>query len=60
MFAGAGKANADAITLMEKSGVKIIRPDRGPFETAIDPVHKYFANLVGADLIDEVKAAQKK
>ncbi len=59
MFAMAGKANADAIALMEKNGVKITRPDRGPFEKAVDPVHKYFENLVGAELLAEVKAAQK-
>ena len=59
MFVNAGKANADAIALMEKNGVKIVRPDRADFEKAIEPVHKYFANLVGADLLEEVKAAQK-
>ena len=59
MFVNAGKANADAIALMEKNGVKIVRPDRADFERAVDPVHKYFANLVGADLLEEVKAAQK-
>jgi tripartite ATP-independent transporter DctP family solute receptor len=59
MFVNAGKANADAIALMEKNGVKIIRPDRTEFEKAVEPVHKYFANLVGADLLEEVKAAQK-
>ena len=59
MFVNAGKANADAIALMEKNGVKIVRPDRTDFEQAVDPVHKYFANLVGADLLEEVKAAQK-
>jgi TRAP-type transport system periplasmic protein len=59
MFVNAGKANADAIALMEKNGVKVVRPDRADFEKAVDPVHKYFANLVGADLLEEVKAAQK-
>ena len=59
MFVNAGKANADAIALMEKNGVKIVHPDRVDFEKAVDPVHKYFANLVGADLLEEVKAAQK-
>lgn len=59
MYVSAGKANADAIALMEKNGVKVTRPDRAEFEKAIEPVHKYFANLVGADLLDEVKAAQK-
>jgi tripartite ATP-independent transporter DctP family solute receptor len=59
MFVNAGKANADAIALMEKNGVKIVRPDRADFEKAVEPVHKYFANLVGADLLEEVKAAQK-
>ena len=59
MFVNAGKANADAIALMEKNGVKIVRPDRANFEQAVDPVHKYFANLVGSDLLEEVKAAQK-
>ena len=59
MFVNAGKANADAIALMEKNGVKIVHPDRADFEKAVDPVHKYFANLVGADLLEEVKAAQK-
>jgi tripartite ATP-independent transporter DctP family solute receptor len=59
MFVNAGKANADAIALMEKNGVKIVRPERADFEKAVEPVHKYFANLVGADLLEEVKAAQK-
>jgi TRAP-type transport system periplasmic protein len=58
MYVNAGKANADAISLMEKNGVKISRPNRADFEKAIEPVHKYFANLVGADLLEEVKAAQ--
>jgi TRAP-type transport system periplasmic protein len=59
MYVNAGKANTDAIALMEKNGVKVIRPDRTDFEKAVEPVHKYFANLVGADLLEEVKAAQK-
>jgi len=58
MYMNAGKANADAIALMEKNGVKISRPNRADFEKAVEPVHKYFANLVGADLLEEVKAAQ--
>jgi tripartite ATP-independent transporter DctP family solute receptor len=59
MFVNAGKANDDAIALMEKNGVKILRPERADFEKTIDPVHKYFSNLVDADLLEEVKAAQK-
>lgn len=59
MFVAAAKANADAIALMEKNGVKVVRPERAPFEKAVEPVHKYFANLVGVDLLEEVKAAQK-
>jgi TRAP-type transport system periplasmic protein len=59
MYEFAGKSNADAIALMEKNGVKIVRPERAEFEKAVEPVHKYFANLVGADLLEEVKAAQK-
>jgi tripartite ATP-independent transporter DctP family solute receptor len=59
MYEFSGKANADAIALMEKNGVKVVRPDRAAFEKAVEPVHKYFANLVGADLLEEVKAAQK-
>lgn len=59
MFVNAGKANADAIALMEKNGVKIVHPDRAEFAKAVEPVHKYFANLVGPDLLEEVKAAQK-
>jgi TRAP-type C4-dicarboxylate transport system substrate-binding protein len=59
MYVNAGKANADAIALMEKNGVKIVHPDRAAFEKTVEPVHKYFANLVGADLLEEVKAAQK-
>lgn len=58
MYESSGKANADAIALMEKNGVKIVRPERGAFEKAVGPVHAYFANLVGADLIAEVKAGQ--
>ncbi len=59
MYVNAGKANEDAIALMEKNGVKIVRPAREDFEKAVEPVQKYFANLVGADLLEEVKAAQK-
>ncbi|MGE0850122.1 MAG: TRAP transporter substrate-binding protein [Hyphomicrobiaceae bacterium] len=59
MYASAGKANADAIALMQKNGVKVTKPNRAEFEKAVEPVHKYFANLVGADLLEEVKAAQK-
>ena len=59
MYAGAAKANADAIALMEKNGVKVIKPDRAPFEKAVEPVHKFFANLVGPDLLEEVKKAQE-
>lgn len=59
MYAGAAKANADAIAIMEKNGVKVIKPDRAPFEKAVEPVHKFFANLVGPDLLEEVKKAQQ-
>lgn len=59
MRKGAAQANEDAIALMEKSGVKITRPARAPFEAAVKPVHDYFATLVGPDLLAEVKAAQQ-
>ena len=55
----AAKANADAIAFMEKNGVKVVTPDPAIFETAVGPVHKYFSTLVGPDLLEEVKAAQK-
>lgn len=56
---GAAKANADAIAVMEKSGIKISRPDPADFAAAVAPVHEYFSAMVGKDLIDEIKAAQK-
>ena len=46
MRAGAAKANEDAIALMEKNGVKLIRPEREPFEKAVAGVHKYFSTMV--------------
>jgi TRAP-type C4-dicarboxylate transport system substrate-binding protein len=59
MRAGAAKANEDAIALMEKNGVKLIRPDRPPFENAVAGVHKFFSTMVGADLLKEVADAQR-
>lgn len=59
MRAGAAKANEDAIALMEKNGVKLIRPEREPFEKAVAGVHKYFSTMVGADLLKEVIDAQR-
>lgn len=59
MRLGAAKANADAIELMKKSGVKVTTPDRAPFVKAVEPVHKYFSTLVGADLLSEIEAAQQ-
>ncbi len=59
MRQGAAKANQDAIALMEKNGVKVTRPDRAQFETATDPVIKYFSTIVGPELIKEVIASQK-
>ncbi len=59
MRAGAAKANEDAIALMEKSGVKLIRPERPPFENAVAGVHKFFSTMVGADLLKEVADAQR-
>jgi TRAP-type transport system periplasmic protein len=55
---GAAKANADAITLMERSGVKLTHPDPAVFESAIGPVYDEFSKIIGPDLIAEVKAAQ--
>jgi len=59
MLAGAKKANDEAIALIERSGGKITRPDRAAFTKAVEPVHGYFANLVGQDLLDEIAAAQE-
>ncbi len=59
MRAGAAKANEDAIALMEKNGVKITRPSRVPFEKATEPVIKYFATIVGPDLVQQVIDSQK-
>lgn len=59
MRAGAAKANEDAIALMEKSGVKVTRPDRIPFEKATEPVIKYFSTIVGPKLVQDVIDSQK-
>jgi len=56
---GAAQANADAIAVMQKSGVKISRPDKADFTATVQPVHTYFSAMIGQDLIEEVKAAQK-
>lgn len=56
---GAAKANQDAIALMEKSGVKVTRPDRVPFEKATEPVIKYFSTIVGPQLVQEILDSQK-
>jgi tripartite ATP-independent transporter DctP family solute receptor len=55
---GAAKANADAIALMEKSGVTLTHPDPAAFEGAIGPIYDEFSKVIGPDLIAEVKAAQ--
>ena len=59
MRAAADKANADAIALMEKNGVAVTRPDPAPFAEKVQGVHKYFASIVGPDLLQQVKDAQK-
>jgi tripartite ATP-independent transporter DctP family solute receptor len=59
MRAGAAKANEDAIALMEKSGVKVTRPNRAPFVKATEPVIKYFSTIVGPDLVQQVLESQK-
>lgn len=56
---GAAKANQDAIALMEKSGVKVTRPNRVPFEKATEPVIKYFSTIVGPQLVQEILDSQK-
>ena len=59
MRAGAAKANADAIALMEKNGVKVTQPNRAAFEKATEPVIKYFSTIVGPDLVQQVMNSQK-
>ena len=59
MRTGAAKANQDAIALMEKNGVRVTRPNRVPFEKATEPVIKYFATIVGPQLVQEVLDSQK-
>lgn len=58
MFDGADKANQDAITVMEKGGVKVTHPDLAAFKKAALPVQDYFAKQIGPDLLKEVEAAQ--
>lgn len=56
---GAQKANEGAIAKMKKAGVKVIKPDRAAFAAKAEKVHKRFEVLVGPQLLQEVKAAQK-
>ena len=59
MRAASDKANADAIALMEKNGATVTRPDPAAFAEKVQGVHKYFASIVGPDLLQQVKDAQK-
>ena len=49
----------EVFKVAEKNGVKLIRPEREPFEKAVAGVHKYFSTMVGADLLKEVTDAQR-
>jgi tripartite ATP-independent transporter DctP family solute receptor len=55
---GAQKANENAIAKMQKSGIKVIKPDRAAFVAKAQKVHDRFSVLVGPQLLKEVKAAQ--
>jgi len=56
---GAAKANADAIALMKEAGLQITHPDRADFLKDAQQVHDHFAAMIGPDLIERVKAAQR-
>jgi tripartite ATP-independent transporter DctP family solute receptor len=59
MRQSADQLNNDAIAMMEKHGVAVVRPNRAPFVEKVQPVHKSFASIVGPDLLQQVKDAQK-
>ena len=59
MRRAADKLNADAIVNMEKAGVAVTRPDPAPFIEKVQPLHKQFASVVGEELMQQVKDAQK-
>ncbi len=58
MFAGADKANQDAIAAMQKGGATVTQPDIAPFREAVKPVQEYFAKQIGGDLLTQVVSAQ--
>ena len=59
MFKAYQKAGQIATATMEKGGLKITHPDPKAFEDKMKPVYDYFTPIVGADLIADLKAAQK-
>lgn len=59
MFDNADKANQDAIDVMSKAGVTVVRPDPTAFKEAVKSVQDYFAAQIGPELVAEVIAAQK-
>ena len=59
MFDEISKATDSAVDVMSKKGLKITRPDPAEFEKAVNPVYAFFAEQIGQQLIDQIKAAQK-
>jgi len=57
-FEATSKATDEAIELMAKRGMKVAYPNLAPFRDAVAPVYKLFEKDIGANLIEEVKAAQ--
>ena len=59
MFEEISKTTDSAVDVMKKKGLKITYPDPVEFEKAVQPVYAFFADQIGQQLIDQVKAAQK-
>ncbi len=59
MFEEISKATDSAVALMSSKGLKITRPNAAEFEKAVQPVYVFFADQIGQQLIDQVRAAQK-
>ena len=57
-FDAISKSTDEAIKLMEQKGMKVTYPDQAAFRAIVAPVYKLFEKDVGANLIEEIRAAQ--
>lgn len=59
MFEEISKSTDSAVDVMKEAGLEITYPDKAPFREAVKPVYDLFAEQIGQDIIDEIRAAQQ-